>query len=108
MLKDTVECGNLYSRCHTRAEIRSMKDLHVAARIQQFATTEDNGIDVKKCSVVSEYLDSGRADVKASDEEKCTPAQVWNWNKRKGRYIDGLRTILSHFTFHLTAFKEIT
>ena len=36
----------------------------------------DGDVDVSSCPVVREYLDSGRADEKANDEERCTYAQV--------------------------------
>ena len=31
---------------------------------------------MRKCAVVKEYADSGRADRKASEDEKCTKGQV--------------------------------
>ena len=72
MLKDTVACGELWSQCHTRKEIRSMKDMHINARVQQF---KGNDIDVKVCDVVKEYIRSGRAEQK-SEVTKCSFAEV--------------------------------
>ncbi len=43
--------------------------------MQQFAGRND-GVDVKLCPVVIEYLDSGRADTKANEHDKCTNAEV--------------------------------
>ena len=59
---------------YSPAEIREDKDRHIAGRMQQFA--KDDTVSVRKCPVVKEYQDSGRADVKASEDEKCTKGQV--------------------------------
>ena len=42
--------------------------------MQQFA--QDDTVNVRKCAVVKEYTESGRADLKANDDEKCTKGQV--------------------------------
>eukprot|EP00094_Tigriopus_californicus_P001882 TCALIF_01813-PA protein Name:"Protein of unknown function" AED:0.13 eAED:0.13 QI:1203/0.75/0.6/1/0.5/0.6/5/0/267 len=76
MLKDTVECGNLWSRCHNSQEIRSQKDMHIAARIQQYQDRPYD-VDVNQCPVIQEYLRSGRANQKRSEEERCTSEQVF-------------------------------
>lgn len=80
MLTDTVACGELWSRCHSDTEIRSMKDMHISARVQQFQGNSD-GIDVKQCDVVKEYIRSGRADQK-SEVTKCSFAQVRTYSTR--------------------------
>ena len=74
LIKDTVDCVNLHAKCYSPAEIREDKDRHIAGRMQQFA--KDDTVNVRKCAVVKEYTDSGRADVKASEDEKCTKGQV--------------------------------
>jgi len=74
LIKDTVDCVNLHAKCYSPAEIREDKDRHIAGRMQQFA--KDDTVSVRKCPVVKEYQDSGRADVKASEDEKCTKGQV--------------------------------
>ena len=74
LIKDTVDCVNLHAKCYSAAEIREDKDRHIAGRMQQFAN--DDTVAVRKCAVVKEYVDSGRADAKASDDEKCTKGQV--------------------------------
>ena len=74
LIKDTVDCVNLHAKCYSPAEIREDKDRHIAGRVQQFA--KDDTVNVRKCPVVKEYQDSGRADVKASEDEKCTKGQV--------------------------------
>ena len=76
MLKETVGCSDLYSRCQNPEEIRSVKDMHISARIDQFSGRNKDGVDVKKCPVVKEYLESGRADAKPSEGDKCTYSQV--------------------------------
>ena len=51
----------------------SFQDRHIAGRMQQFA--QDDTVNVRKCAVVKEYTESGRADLKANDDEKCTKGQ---------------------------------
>ena len=51
-----------------------LQDRHIAGRMQQFA--QDDTVNVRKCAVVKEYTESGRADLKANDDEKCTKGQV--------------------------------
>lgn len=76
LLSDTVECGNLWKRCHSPNEVRSLQDMHIQARISQFRDNTD-GIDVFKCPVVAEYINSGRADrVDQSTEGACTVSEV--------------------------------
>jgi hypothetical protein len=53
-----------------------MKDMHIVARITQFRDNKE-GIDVHKCPVVVEYIQSGRADmVDESTEGACTFKEV--------------------------------
>ena len=76
LLQDTVNCGELWKRCHAPAEVRSIQDTHIQARISQFRDNSD-GIDVFKCPVVKEYYDSGRADrIDQSTEGACTVSEV--------------------------------
>lgn len=76
LLSDTVVCGDLWKRCHGEEDVRSMKDMHIAARMSQFADNKD-GIDVTKCAVVREYIDSGRANrVDETTEGACTYAEI--------------------------------
>ena len=75
-MQDTVNCGELWKRCHASAEVRSIQDTHIQARISQFRDNSD-GIDVFKCPVVKEYYDSGRADrIDQSTEGACTVSEV--------------------------------
>jgi len=76
LLSDTVECGELWKRCHSPDEVRNIQDTHIQARIGQFRDNNE-GIDIKKCPVAEEYLTSGRADkVDESTEGACSVAQV--------------------------------
>ena len=71
-----MNCGELWKRCHAPAEVRSIQDTHIQARISQFRDNSD-GIDVFKCPVVKEYYDSGRADrIDQSTEGACTVSEV--------------------------------
>jgi len=86
MLSDTVECGSVWKDCHTAAEVRSIKDSHIAARINQFAgasssSGSDGGggssVDIHQCQVVKEYVESGRAEeVQHTTEGSCTNREV--------------------------------
>ena len=76
LLSDTVECGELWKRCHSDEEVRNIQDTHIQARIGQFRDNNE-GIDVLKCPVVEEYLNSGRQDrVDQSTEGACSVAEV--------------------------------
>jgi len=76
LLSDTAECGELWKRCHSASEVRSIQDTHIQARITQFRDNTE-GIDVFKCPVVEEYINSGRADqVDQSTEGACSVSQV--------------------------------
>lgn len=76
LLSDTVECGDLWKRCHSEEEVRNIQDTHIQARIGQFRDNRE-GIDVLKCPVVEEYLNSGRQDrVDQSTEGACSVAEV--------------------------------
>jgi len=76
LLSDTVECGELWKRCHSEEEVRNIQDTHIQARIGQFRDNSE-GIDVLKCPVVEEYLNSGRQDrVDESTEGACSVAEV--------------------------------
>jgi len=76
LLSDTVECGELWKRCHSDEEVRNIQDTHIQARIGQFRDNSE-GIDVLKCPVVEEYLNSGRQDrVDESTEGACSVAEV--------------------------------
>jgi len=76
LLSDTVECGELWKRCHSEDEVRNIQDTHIQARIGQFRDNSE-GIDVLKCPVVEEYLNSGRQDrVDQSTEGACSVAEV--------------------------------
>ena len=77
MLADTVNCGSVWKDCHTAAEVRSIKDSHIAARINQFAGAKDGGVDINDCEVVKEYVESGRAEqVQHTTEGSCTNREV--------------------------------
>ena len=85
MLSDTVECGSVWKDCHTAAEVRSIKDSHIAARINQFAGasssssagSDGGGVDIHQCQVVKEYVESGRAEeVQHTTEGSCTNREV--------------------------------
>ena len=76
LLSDTVECGELWKRCHSEEEVRNIQDTHIQARIGQFRDNNE-GIDVFKCPVVSEYVNSGRMDrVDESTEGACSVSEV--------------------------------
>jgi len=76
LLSDTVECGELWKRCHSADEVRTIQDTHIQARITQFRDNRE-GIDVFKCPVVEEYINSGRADqIDQSTEGACSLAEV--------------------------------
>jgi len=76
LLSDTVECGELWKRCHSEDEVRNIQDTHIQARIGQFRDNNE-GIDVFKCPVVSEYVNSGRMDrVDESTEGACSVSEV--------------------------------
>ena len=76
MLSETLGCGDFWSRCHSPQEVRNMKDLHIDARISQFQDNRE-GVDIKLCDVVKEYLDSGRADqIEQTTEGSCTSREV--------------------------------
>jgi len=76
LLSDTVECGELWKRCHSDEEVRNIQDTHIQARIGQFRDNNE-GIDVFKCPVVEEYVNSGRMDrVDQSTEGACSVAEV--------------------------------
>jgi len=78
LLSDTVNCSALWRRCHSEDEVRNIQDTHIQARIGQFRDN-DEGIDIKKCKVAEDYLNSGRADkVDESTEGGCSVAQVSN------------------------------
>ena len=78
LLSDTVECGELWKRCHSAGEVRTIQDTHIQARITQFRDNRE-GIDVFKCPVVEEYINSGRADqIDQSTEGACSLAEVSN------------------------------
>ena len=71
-----MECGELWKRCHSPSEVRTIQDTHIQARITQFRDNRE-GIDVFKCPVVEEYIDSGRADqIDQSTEGSCSLAEV--------------------------------
>ena len=75
-MSDTVECGELWKRCHSAGEVRTIQDTHIQARITQFRDNRE-GIDVFKCPVVEEYINSGRADqIDQSTEGACSLAEV--------------------------------
>ena len=77
-MSDTVECGELWKRCHSAGEVRTIQDTHIQARITQFRDNRE-GIDVFKCPVVEEYINSGRADqIDQSTEGACSLAEVSN------------------------------
>ena len=79
-MSDTVECGELWKRCHSEKEVRNIQDTHIQARIGQFRDNSE-GIDVLKCPVVEEYLNSGRQDrVDQSTEGACSVAEVCNFS----------------------------
>ena len=73
-----MECGELWKRCHSADEVRTIQDTHIQARITQFRDNRE-GIDVFKCPVVEEYINSGRADqIDQSTEGACSLAEVSN------------------------------
>lgn len=77
MLKDTVECGSLWKVCHTPAEVRTMKDSHIEARMSQFSDKSREDVDIEKCDVVKEYVESGRAEqIQQTTEGSCTQREV--------------------------------
>jgi len=77
LLVETVtNCGEIWNRCYSPDEVRNIKDMHIQARIGQFQNNIDE-IEVVKCSVVKEYLESGRAeDVDQSIRGSCSIAEV--------------------------------
>ena len=76
LLSDTDECGALMKRCHSASEVRRNQDTYIQARISQFRDNTE-GIDVFKCHVVEEYINSGRADqVDQSTEGGCSVSEV--------------------------------
>ena len=75
-----MECGELWKRCHSEEEVRNIQDTHIQARIGQFRDNNE-GIDVFKCPVVSEYVNSGRMDrVDESTEGACSVSEVISTN----------------------------
>ena len=45
-----IECGGLWERCHSKREVRRMKDLHIEAMVRQYG---EEGLDT--CEIVKEY-----------------------------------------------------
>jgi len=77
MLKETVSCGDAWQSCHTQHEVRTMKDQHIQARMDQFKANRGGDVDITKCDVIKEYIDSGRADqVHQTTEGSCTNSEV--------------------------------
>jgi hypothetical protein len=79
MLRDTMTCDEMWSRCHSPDEIRAIKDRHIEARMQQFGDHRDDdrgSVHLADCDVVKEYVSSGRANAKAAEGEACTQAEV--------------------------------
>ena len=80
MLKETVSCGDVWQSCHTQHEVRTMKDQHIGARMTQFKANRGGGgsdVDITKCDVIKEYIDSGRADqVHQTTEGSCTNSEA--------------------------------
>ena len=54
-----------------------MQDNYLAGRMHQLQQSKlSQDVDFNLCSVVKEYLESGRADEKAHEAEQCTFAEV--------------------------------
>ena len=56
-----------------------MKDQHIQARMDQFKANRGGDVDITKCDVIKEYIDSGRADqVHQTTEGSCTNSEASN------------------------------
>jgi len=77
LLANTVDdCGKIWELCYNPSEVRSIKDMHIQARIGQFQDNSDE-IDVNKCLIVKEYQESGRADnMKQTIRGTCSIGEV--------------------------------
>ena len=54
-----------------------MKDQHIQARMDQFKANRGGDVDITKCDVIKEYIDSGRADqVHQTTEGSCTNSEA--------------------------------
>ncbi len=77
MLEESTACGAVWTKCHRAAEVQSMKDNYVAARMHQLkGSAAVDGVDFHKCAVVKEYIESGRANAKANEADPCTNSEV--------------------------------
>lgn len=76
ILRDTVKCGNVWSRCYKAKEVRSMKDSYIKARMDQM-NSDRQDLDVSQCDVVKEYLASGRAQQEEENQgARCSHEEV--------------------------------
>merc|ERR1712130_132084 len=66
--RTVLECGNAWQKCYTEEEVQRMQDMQVESLLAQHRT-----LPLSRCSIVSEYLESGRREENRMEEDSlCT------------------------------------
>jgi len=64
--KTVKECGKVWKKCHTDNEVQHLQDMHLESLLTQY-----KDIQLDHCSIVKEYMQSGRRKEINQQVEKC-------------------------------------
>merc|ERR1712106_546595 len=62
-----VECGKAWAKCYTEEEVQRLGDMHIESLLAQHSS-----LSLARCSLVEEYLLSGRREENVEQEDRCS------------------------------------